>query len=94
MVKRYIQQQEEHHRKKTYQEEYLALLRESGIEYDERYLGKLRTFCRPSRAFFFADILRGFTSLVQNWYREKCEGYAVGRCFPRLGGRLARSSRN
>ena len=34
----YIQNQEEHHRKKSFQEEYLEFLRESGIEYDERYL--------------------------------------------------------
>ena len=37
-VKRYIRIQEEHHRKKTFQEEYLDLLRESGIEFDERFL--------------------------------------------------------
>jgi REP element-mobilizing transposase RayT len=34
----YIEHQEEHHRKKSFQEEYLELLRNSGIEYDERYL--------------------------------------------------------
>jgi REP element-mobilizing transposase RayT len=34
----YIQNQEEHHRKKSFQEEYIEFLRESGIEYDERYL--------------------------------------------------------
>jgi len=28
----------EHHRKKTFEEEYLDLLRLSGVEYDERYL--------------------------------------------------------
>ncbi|HYY15329.1 MAG TPA: transposase, partial [Gammaproteobacteria bacterium] len=37
-VKRYILRQEEHHRKKTFQEEYVAFLRRSGVEYDERYL--------------------------------------------------------
>ncbi|MBI4468482.1 MAG: IS200/IS605 family transposase [Acidobacteria bacterium] len=37
-VKRYIDHQEEHHRKKTFQEEYLEFLRQSGVEYDERYL--------------------------------------------------------
>jgi REP element-mobilizing transposase RayT len=34
----YIEHQEEHHRKKTFQEEYLEFLRESGVEYDEKYL--------------------------------------------------------
>ena len=37
-VRKYIQQQKEHHKKKTFQEEYLDLLRESGIEFDEKYL--------------------------------------------------------
>ena len=37
-VKQYIANQEEHHRKKTFQEEYLELLKSSGVEYDERYL--------------------------------------------------------
>lgn len=37
-VKKYIAHQEEHHRKKTFQEEYLEFLRESGIQFDERYL--------------------------------------------------------
>jgi putative transposase len=37
-VKRYVANQEEHHRKRTFQDEYLEFLRESGIEYDERYL--------------------------------------------------------
>jgi len=37
-VKKYIARQEEHHRKKTFQEEYLELLKLSGVEYDERYL--------------------------------------------------------
>jgi REP element-mobilizing transposase RayT len=37
-VKRYIANQEEHHRKKTFEEEYLELLRLSGVEFDERYL--------------------------------------------------------
>jgi REP element-mobilizing transposase RayT len=37
-VSRYIADQEEHHRKRTFQEEYLALLAEHEIEYDERYL--------------------------------------------------------
>jgi putative transposase len=37
-VKRYILNQEEHHRRRTFQEEYVELLKASGIEYDERYL--------------------------------------------------------
>ena len=34
----YIKNQREHHRKKTFREEYLALLRVNGIDYDERYV--------------------------------------------------------
>jgi len=37
-VKQYILKQEEHHRRKSFQEEYLEVLRLSGIEYDERYV--------------------------------------------------------
>ena len=37
-VQQYIANQMEHHRKKTFEEEYLDLLRLSGVEYDERYL--------------------------------------------------------
>ena len=37
-TKRYILGQKEHHRKQTFQEEYLQLLRQSHIEFDERYL--------------------------------------------------------
>jgi putative transposase len=37
-VRKYIINQEEHHRKQTFQEEYLEMLKRSGIEYDERYL--------------------------------------------------------
>ena len=37
-VKKYIFNQEEHHRLKTFQEEYVELLTESGIEYNEKYL--------------------------------------------------------
>ncbi|HYK91058.1 MAG TPA: IS200/IS605 family transposase [Acidobacteriota bacterium] len=37
-VKQYIQGQKEHHRGKTFQEEYLELLRESGVDFDERFL--------------------------------------------------------
>jgi hypothetical protein len=34
----YIHTQEEHHRVRTFEEEYLALLKEFGVEHDERYL--------------------------------------------------------
>jgi putative transposase len=37
-LRRYIAQQKEHHRKKTFQEEYLELLQENGVEFDEKYL--------------------------------------------------------
>ena len=37
-VKNYIGQQEEHHRKKTFQEEYVEFLKQSEVEYDERFL--------------------------------------------------------
>ena len=38
VVKRYIQNQEEHHRKRNFEEEFVALLRNCGIQYDERYV--------------------------------------------------------
>jgi REP element-mobilizing transposase RayT len=38
VVKKYIENQEEHHRVKTFQEEYLEFLRESGVDFDERYM--------------------------------------------------------
>jgi putative transposase len=38
VVKRYIHNQEEHHRKRNFEEEFVALLRNCGIEYDERYV--------------------------------------------------------
>lgn len=38
IVKRYIANQKEHHRKKTFQEEYIAFLKEYKAEYDERYV--------------------------------------------------------
>lgn len=38
VVKRYIQNQEQHHRKRNFEEEFVALLRNCGIEYDERYV--------------------------------------------------------
>jgi REP element-mobilizing transposase RayT len=34
----YIQGQEAHHRARSFQEEFLALLKKHGVEYDERYL--------------------------------------------------------
>jgi REP element-mobilizing transposase RayT len=37
-VRRYIAGQDEHHRTRTFQEEFLALLAEYGIEVDERYV--------------------------------------------------------
>ncbi len=37
-LRRYIEQQEEHHRTRTFREEYLDLLRRSGVEFDERYV--------------------------------------------------------
>jgi putative transposase len=37
-VKTYIQNQEEHHRKRSFEDEFVALLRSCGIEYDERYV--------------------------------------------------------
>ena len=36
----YIQQQQIHHSKKTFREEYIHMLTESGIEFDERYIFK------------------------------------------------------
>src|SRR5688572_5585495 len=39
-LSRYISYQVEHHRKRTFQEELIALLKKSGMEYDERYLWK------------------------------------------------------
>ncbi|MES2654449.1 MAG: IS200/IS605 family transposase [Bacteroidota bacterium] len=35
---KYIQNQEAHHHKKTFKEEYIELLNEHGIEFDEKYL--------------------------------------------------------
>jgi putative transposase len=37
-IEQYIREQKQHHKKKTFQEEYRDLLRENGIEFDERYL--------------------------------------------------------
>jgi hypothetical protein len=33
-----VKNQEEHHRKKGFREEYQDLLKEHGVEYDEKYL--------------------------------------------------------
>ncbi len=38
VVKKYIQNQEEHHHKRNFEEEFVALLRNCGIQYDERYV--------------------------------------------------------
>ena len=37
-VVRYIANQREHHKVKTFEEEYTALLKKHGVEFDERYL--------------------------------------------------------
>ncbi len=37
-VVRYIQDQEKHHRRISFQEEFLKLLRNHGVEFDERYI--------------------------------------------------------
>ena len=37
-VTQYIANQVEHHRRRSFQDEYLALLRSSGVDFDERYL--------------------------------------------------------
>jgi putative transposase len=38
VVKRYIQDQEKHHRKRSFEQEFIALLRNCGIEFDEHYV--------------------------------------------------------
>ena len=38
VVKKYIQNQEEHHRERNFEQEFVALLRNCGIEFDERYV--------------------------------------------------------
>ena len=38
MIYKYIQNQEEHHSKKSFREEYLDLLKEFEIGYDEQYI--------------------------------------------------------
>ena len=37
-VYKYIQHQEEHHKVQTFREEYLELLKEFKVEYDEQYI--------------------------------------------------------
>jgi REP element-mobilizing transposase RayT len=37
-VRRYIKGQKEHHRKKSFKDEYIKILQQCGIEYDDRYL--------------------------------------------------------
>jgi putative transposase len=38
IVAGYIRGQEEHHRKKTFQEEFVALLKNHGVEFEEQYI--------------------------------------------------------
>jgi putative transposase len=38
IIANYIERQEEHHRSKSFGEEYLEILRENEVDYDERYL--------------------------------------------------------
>jgi putative transposase len=38
VVRRYIASQEEHHRKITFQDEFRLMLRQNGVEWDERYV--------------------------------------------------------
>ena len=37
-VREYIEHQKEHHRKRTFEDEYLALLKKHGVEYDPKYV--------------------------------------------------------
>ena len=37
-VYKYIENQEEHHKKRTFQEEYMAILNENDVEFEEQYL--------------------------------------------------------
>ena len=37
-IRKYIREQEQHHAKMSWEEEFVNLLREHGIEYDEKYL--------------------------------------------------------
>jgi len=38
VVKKYIRNQEQHHRKRSFEDEFIALLRSCGIEYDPQYV--------------------------------------------------------
>lgn len=38
VLEQYIRWQEEHHRKRSFEEEFVALLRNCGVAYDERYV--------------------------------------------------------
>ena len=38
MVKRYIRNQAEHHKKRNFEEEFILLLKKSGVDYDARYV--------------------------------------------------------
>jgi putative transposase len=37
-VVQYIQNQEQHHKRMTFEEEFIALLKKHGVEYDPRYV--------------------------------------------------------
>ena len=37
-VRKYILDQEEHHKEETFRDEYLRILKECGVRYDEQYL--------------------------------------------------------
>jgi len=37
-VKTYIQNQKKHHLKRSFEDEFIALLRNCGVEYDKRYV--------------------------------------------------------
>lgn len=37
-LKRYIARQKEHHRRRSFQEEFRAILKQYGVEYDEKYV--------------------------------------------------------
>jgi len=38
IIKNYIKNQEEHHKRESIKEEYIKLLKEHGVDYDEKYL--------------------------------------------------------
>ena len=38
VVEKYIQNQEVHHRKRSFEEEFVAILRNSGVEFDEKFV--------------------------------------------------------